>query len=180
VFALWELPNGNVAHASMLRLAAEFCAGVLALRIYQRRPRLLGRLAIPLTLAVVAVVLTVPDVHRGYWLAPALGLLVLCVALDVGPLGRLLSRRSFLFWGEASYCLYMTHVLLVPGLHALVAPSQVQGRTVFLRLAVLGLYTAVMATAAVLLHRLVEVPARRRLRSKEPVAPAVNSPQRVR
>jgi peptidoglycan/LPS O-acetylase OafA/YrhL len=168
VFALWALPNGNVAHASMLRLAAEFCAGLLAVRIYQRRPRLLGRLALPLTLAIVVVVMVVPDVHHGYWLAPALGLLVLCIALDVGPLARVLSRGSFVFAGEASYCLYMTHVLLMPGLHALVSPTDVQGRHVFVRLAVLALYAGVLAAAAVLLHHYVEVPARRRLRSKAP------------
>jgi peptidoglycan/LPS O-acetylase OafA/YrhL len=166
VFALWALPNGNVAHASMLRLAAEFCAGLLALRIYQRRPRLLGRLALPLALAIVVVVLVVPDVHHGYWLAPALGLLVLCLALDVGPLARVLARGWFVFAGEASYCLYMTHVLLMPGLHGLVSPDDVAGRDVFVRLGVLALYAAVLAAAAVVLYRLVEVPARRRLRSR--------------
>jgi peptidoglycan/LPS O-acetylase OafA/YrhL len=168
VFALWALPNGNVAHASMLRLAAEFCAGLLAVRVYQRRPRLLTLAALPLALAIVVVVLLVPDVHHGYWLAPPLGLLVLCVALDVGPLGRVLARGSFVFAGEASYCLYMTHVLLMPGLHALVSPADVAGRHVFVRLAVLGLYATALAAAAVLLYRLVEVPARRRLRSKAP------------
>ena len=172
VFALWALPNGNVAHASMLRLAAEFCAGLVAVRIYQRRPRLLTRAALPLALAIAAVVMVVPDVHRGYWLAPALGLLVLCIALDVGPLGRLLARGSFVFAGEASYCLYMTHVLLMPGLHALVSPDDVAGRHVFVRLGVLALYAAVLAAAAVLLYRLVEVPARRRLRSKAPAEPS--------
>lgn len=176
IFALWALPNGNVAHASMLRLAAEFCAGLLALRIYQRRPNLLGRLAIPLALGVVVVVLTVPVVHHGYWLAPALGLLVLCVALDAGPLARLLSRRSFLFWGEASYCLYMTHVLLMPALHALVSPPDVVGWPPLERLGVLAGYVAVLAAASVLLHRSVEVPARRRLRSKASAAPPVPSP----
>jgi peptidoglycan/LPS O-acetylase OafA/YrhL len=168
VFALWALPNGNVAHASMLRLAAEFCAGLLAVRVYQRRPRLLTLAALPLALAIVVVVLLVPDVHHGYWLAHPLGLLVLCVALDVGPLGRVLARGSFVFAGEASYCLYMTHVLLMPGLHALVSPDDVAGRHVFVRLAVLGLYATALAAAAVLLYRLVEVPARRRLRSKAP------------
>jgi peptidoglycan/LPS O-acetylase OafA/YrhL len=168
VFALWALPNGNVAHASMLRLAAEFCAGLLAVRVYQRRPELLGRLTLPLTIAIVVVVMVVPDVHRGYWLAPALGLLVLCLALDVGPLGRLLARGSFVAAGEASYCLYMTHVLLMPGLHALVSPSDVHGWNPFVRLAVVALYAAVLAAAAALLHRLVEVPTRRRLRCQVP------------
>jgi peptidoglycan/LPS O-acetylase OafA/YrhL len=175
VFALWALPNGNVAHASMLRLAAEFCAGLLALRLYQRRPRLLGRLALPLTLAIVVVVMVVPDVHRGYWLAPALGLLVLCLALDVGPLARLLSRGWFVFAGEASYCLYMTHVLLMPGLHALVSPSDVASRGAVVRLGVLLAYTAVLAAAAVLLHHYVEVPARHHLRSRAPASTTPSS-----
>jgi peptidoglycan/LPS O-acetylase OafA/YrhL len=85
-----------------------------------------------------------------------------------------LARGSFVFAGEASYCLYMTHVLLMPGLHWLVSPADVQGRHVFVRLAVLVLYATVLAAVAVLLYRLVEVPARHRLRSK---APAVTSPR---
>ena len=102
-----------------------------------------------------------------------LGLLVLCVALDVGPLARVLSRPSFVFWGEASYCLYMTHVLLMPGLHALVSPADVAGRSPLLRLSVLLTYAAVLAAASVLLHRYVEVPARHRLRSKATDGPAL-------
>jgi peptidoglycan/LPS O-acetylase OafA/YrhL len=166
VFALWALPNGNVSHAAMLRLAVEFCAGLLALRVYQHRPRLLGRLTLPLAVSLAAVVLLVPDVHHGYWLAPALGLFVLCLALDAGPLARVLARPSFVFWGEASYCLYMTHVLLMTGLHALVSPSAVASSVPLVRLGVLGLYGAVLAATAVLLHRYVEVPARQRLRSR--------------
>jgi peptidoglycan/LPS O-acetylase OafA/YrhL len=177
VFALWALPNGNVPHAGMLRLGVEFCAGVLALRVYQRRPRLVGALALPLAGAVVAVVLVVPAAAHGYWLAPALGLLVLCIALDVGPLARLLARGGFVFWGEASYCLYMTHVLLMTGLHGLVAPTDVASRPALVRLGVLALYLVVLAAAAVLLHRYVEVPARNRLRSKgNPGAPLAVAP----
>jgi peptidoglycan/LPS O-acetylase OafA/YrhL len=166
VFAVWALPNGNVAHAGMLRLAVEFCAGLLALRVYQRRPRLLGRLTLPLAVALVATVVVVPQAHRGYWLAPALGLLVLCTAVDVGPLARVLARPSFVFWGEASYCLYMTHVLLMPALHAVVSPEHVVGRPPLVRLGVLAGYAVVLGGAAVLPHRYVEVPARNRLRSR--------------
>jgi hypothetical protein len=67
----------------------------------------------------------------------------------------------------------MTHVLLMPGLHAVVSPADVTGRPALARLSVLVLYAVVLATAAVLLHRLVVVPARRRLRSKAPDGPAV-------
>jgi peptidoglycan/LPS O-acetylase OafA/YrhL len=173
VFALWALPNGNVAHAGMLRLAVEFCAGLLALRIYRRRPQLLGRLAAPLLLGTVVLILTVPAARTGYWLAPALGLLVLCIALDAGPLARVLARPSFVFWGEASYCLYMTHVLLMPGLHALVSPSDVGTRTPLVRIGVLAVYAVVLGLVAVTLHRWVEVPARHRLRSRAPDGPAL-------
>ena len=119
IFALWALPNGNVPHAGMLRLATEFGAGLLMWRIYRSRPGWLGRLTLPLVAALALVVLLVPAARHGYWLAPGLGLLVLCLALDVGPLARVLASRPFVFWGEASYSLYMTHVLLAPSLHAL-------------------------------------------------------------
>ncbi len=179
VFALWALPNGNVPHAGMLRLATEFLAGLLLLRVYQARPRWLGHLAVPLVVGVTAVVLTVPDTRTGYWLAPALGLLVLCIALDDGPLGRLLAGRRFVYWGEVSYSLYMTHVLLTVTLHRLVDPAAVADRAWWLRALVLLGYTLVLAGAAVALHRWVEVPARRRLRARErpAAAPASGVPE---
>jgi peptidoglycan/LPS O-acetylase OafA/YrhL len=69
----------------------------------------------------------------------------------------------------------MTHVLLMPALHAVVSPSDVSSRAVVLRLGVLAVYAGVLAAAAVLLHRLVEVPARRRLRSRAADEPAAAS-----
>jgi len=166
VFALWALPNGNVPHAGMLRIGVEFTAGVLLLRVHQHHPGWLGRLTLPVLLAVVAAVLLVPAASTGYWLAPALGLLVLLVGIDDGPVGRLLARPGAVFWGEASYCLYMTHLLLSPGLHAVADPVTLTGAPLGVRLLVLGLYAGTMAAAAVLLRRLVEVPARRVLRAR--------------
>jgi peptidoglycan/LPS O-acetylase OafA/YrhL len=173
VFALWAQPNGNVAHAGMLRLSVEFCAGLLMLRIYQRRPALLGRLALPVAAALVIVIFAVPATHVGYWLAPLLGVLVLCLATDDGPLARLLSTPVLLFWGEASYCLYMTHVLAQPVLHLGVEPADVADASVLVRLAVLSGYLLVLGGLAVTLHRWVEVPARQLLRARRPTpAPA--------
>lgn len=59
----------------------------------------------------------------------------------------------------------MTHVLLMPGLHAMVSPSDVAARTALVRVGVLVAYAVALGAAAVLLHRYVEVPARHRLRS---------------
>lgn len=166
VFALWALPNGNVPHAGMLRIGVEFTAGVLLLRVHQRHPRWLPHLTLPVTAGVAAAVLLVPAARHGYWLAPALGLLVLLVSVDDGPVGRLLARPGAVFWGEASYCLYLTHLLLSPGLHAIVDPRSVAQSPFAVRLLVLALYVVALGAAAVLLRRLVEVPARRLLRAR--------------
>jgi peptidoglycan/LPS O-acetylase OafA/YrhL len=166
IFALWALPNGNVPHAGMLRLATEFGAGVLMWRVYRSRPRWLGRLTLPLAAAVTLVVLLVPAAGHGYWLAPALGLLVLCLALDTGPLARVLSSRPFVFWGEVSYSLYMTHVLLAPSLHALLPVHLYDQSGWPQRTLVLATYAGLLGLAAVAMHRIVEVPARRLLRTR--------------
>ena len=166
VFALWALPNGNVPHAGMLRIGVEFTVGLLLLRVHQRHPWWLARLTLPVVAGVIAAVLLLPAARHGYWLAPALGLLVLLVSVDAGPVGRLLARPGAVFWGEASYCLYLTHLLLSPGLHAVVDPRDVAGSPLVARLLVLALYVAALGAAAVLLRRLVEVPARRLLRSR--------------
>ena len=177
VFALWALPNGNVPHAGMLRLATEFTAGVLMWRVRRARPHWLGRLALPLALALVVVLLVVPGAAHGYWLAPALGLLVLCLALDAGPLARTLAGRPFVFWGEVSYSLYMTHVLLAPSLHALLPVPMFEQASLLPRLLVLTAYAGVLALAAVAVHRWVEVPARRLLRTRRPAgAPEAVAP----
>ena len=134
--------------------------------MHQQHPRWLPHLTLPVVVGVVAAALVVPAARHGYWLAPALGLLVLLVSVDAGPVGRLLARPGAVFWGEASYCLYLTHLLLSPGLHALVDPRDVADSALVVRLFVLALYVAALGAAAVLLRRLVEVPARRLLRSR--------------
>ncbi|MGN6610351.1 MAG: acyltransferase family protein [Angustibacter sp.] len=179
IFALWALQNGNVPHAGMLRLATEFGAGALMWRVYRSRPQWLGRLTLPLAAALALVVLLVPGARHGYWLAPALGLLVLCLALDAGPLARLLSSRPFVFWGEASYSLYMTHVLLAPSLHALL-PVHLYDRAGWpQRTLVLAAYAGLLGLAAVAMHRGVEVPARRLLRARRPAASPADSRESV-
>jgi peptidoglycan/LPS O-acetylase OafA/YrhL len=170
VFALWALPNGNVPHAGMLRLATEFGAGLLMWRVYRARPRWLGRLTPVLAIAVLVVLLVVPGASHGYWLAPALGLFVLCIALDTGPLARLLASRPLRYWGEASYSLYLTHVLVAPSLHVLLPVRLFVDAGWPQRLLVLAVYAGILALVAAALHRWVEVPARHLLRARRPAA----------
>jgi peptidoglycan/LPS O-acetylase OafA/YrhL len=177
VFAAWARPDGNVPHAGLLRVAVEFAAGVLLLRVHQHLPRRAGALALPWAAAVVVVLLLVPVARTGYWLAPAFAVLTLLLASGAaqpdqrqdqpgGLLGRLLATRWFGYWGEASYCLYMTHLLLLPVLHRVIDPTVAAGAPWPVGLVVLVGYAGALAAAAVALRRLVEVPARRALRAR--------------
>jgi peptidoglycan/LPS O-acetylase OafA/YrhL len=78
----------------------------------------------------------------------------------------------FRYWGEASYALYMTHLLLLPLLHRVVQPEVAAGAPWPARVAVLLGYAAALAAAAAALHRLVEVPSRRALRAGGAARPA--------
>jgi peptidoglycan/LPS O-acetylase OafA/YrhL len=167
VFAAWAGPDGNVPHGGLLRVAVEFTAGVLLLRVHQRAPRWAGTLALPFALAVVAAVVLVPALQRGgYWLAPAFAVLTVLLAQPGGVLARVLGTRWLVFWGEASYCLYMTHLLLLPVLHRLVDPTVAGDAPWPVGAVVLLAYAAAMGAAAVALRRLVEVPGRRALRAR--------------
>jgi peptidoglycan/LPS O-acetylase OafA/YrhL len=174
IFALWARPDGNVPHAGLLRVAVEFAAGVLLLRVHQHLPRRAAVLALPWAVALVAVLLLVPAARSGYWLAPAFAVLIVLLATPGRrpgqqpgePLARLLGSRWFGYWGEASYCLYMTHLLLLPVLHRVVHPEVAAQAPWPVRAAVLLGYAAAMGAVAVALRRLVEVPARRLLRAR--------------
>jgi peptidoglycan/LPS O-acetylase OafA/YrhL len=168
VFVLWARPDGNVPHAGLLRVAAEFTAGVLLLRVHQRMPRRIGALALPWAIGILAAVQLVPAATRGYWLAPAFAVLTLLLAAPAGLLGRVLARRSFTYWGETSYCLYMSHLLMLPVLHRVIDPAVAGSAAWWVGLLVLLGYAGALAGAAVTLRRLVEVPARRLLRAPTP------------
>ena len=166
-FAAWAGANGNLPHGGLLRVAAEFTAGVLLLRVHQRAPHWVGALALPAALALVAGVLLVPALQQGgYWLAPAFAVLTLLLAQPGGTLARVLRTRPLVYWGEASYCLYMTHLLLLPVLHRLIDPEVAADAAWPVGVLVLAGYAAVLGAAAVALRRLVEVPARRLFRAR--------------
>jgi peptidoglycan/LPS O-acetylase OafA/YrhL len=163
IFATLALPNGNLEHMPWVRIGGEFLGGVLLCLVWLRGRWAIGRLAGPLALLVVVVVATVPVATSGdYWMAPALGLVVGCLAPASGWFARWLARPGMVLAGEASYCLYMTHWLL----RDVVGWLSDWGDDAWWR-AVLAVCGAVVALggAAWLLHVLVERPARRLLRA---------------
>ena len=162
VFATQALPNGNLEQMFYVRILGEFVGGMLLCLAWVRGGARLGRLVVvlPLTLAVLALVPSAADGH--YWAAPALGLGVAALAGSSGWITRALSWPVVVAAGEASYALYMTHLLVQP----LVRPARVwaQGSGGASAL-VLGGFVVALAAMAWLVHTKVERPARRLLQA---------------
>jgi len=98
--------------------------------------------------------------------------LILVLAMSNGPLARLLSLRWLVLLGEASYCLYLVHQLILTGF--VFHPSLIAGLSEGARFV---LYAALSVVLAIALWRLVEIPCRRAIivfsqREGRSVAPA--------
>jgi peptidoglycan/LPS O-acetylase OafA/YrhL len=179
VFATMALPNGNLEHMFYVRILGEFLGGMLLCLAWVRGGARLGRLVVvlPLTLVVLAVVPAAASGH--YWAAPALGLGVAALAGSSGWVSAALSWPGVVAAGEASYALYMTHLLVQPLVHPLRLWAQGSG---WESAAVLVGLVAVLCAMAWLVHTLVETPARRRLQAPRrdvvPPAPAPDARRR--
>ena len=174
VFATMALPNGNLEHMFYVRILGEFLGGMLLCLAWVRGgARLDGVvLVLPATLVVLALVPAASAGH--YWAAPALGLGVAGLAASTGPVTSALSWPVVVAAGEASYALYMTHLLVQPFVHSL--RLWAQGSWWASALVVAGLL-AVLRALAWLVHTMVERPARRRLqapRREESPAPTAD------
>ena len=159
VAAGWLRP-GHLLDWSVLRVTAEFLYGSFLYRMYRNRPRCplpplpAGALSIAATLAC------------SYWgMTPGLavavyGLLLWSLAsVPDGPLGS----RVWVYLGQLSYSLYMTHGVLQILLNRVVPVEHFSAAHLPMRCAVMGLYLALIAVAAVGTYHLVEVPGRQLL-----------------
>jgi len=163
VFATLALPNGNLEHMFYVRILGEFVGGMLLCLAWVRGGARLGRLVfvLPLTLALLALVPAAAGGH--YWAAPALGLAVAALAGSSGWVASALSWPGIVAAGEASYALYMTHLLVQPFAHS--ARLWAQGSGWASGLVLVGLL-AVLLAMAWLVHTRVEGPARRWLQGR--------------
>jgi peptidoglycan/LPS O-acetylase OafA/YrhL len=156
------LPNGNLEHMFYVRILGEFVGGMLLCLAWVRGGARLGPLVpvLPLTLVVLALVPAAAAGH--YWAAPALGLGVASLAGSSGWITHALSRGWVVAAGEASYALYMTHLLVQPFVHEARVWAQGSGWASALVMAGVVL---VLPGLACLVHLGVERPARRRLQA---------------
>ncbi|MFQ6173329.1 acyltransferase family protein [Oryzobacter sp. R7] len=169
VFATMALPNGNLEGMFYVRILGEFVGGVMLCLAWVRGRARLGRLALVLPLALVVVALVPAVAHGRYWMAPVLGLGIAGLAASSGWLVQLLSRPALVAAGEASFALYMVHLLIEPAVHA--GRVWAEGNARLSALVVVA-FVAVLAVLSWLVLTTVERPARRwltrRSRSRRP------------
>lgn len=155
--------SGVFPPVRLLEFVLGVCLGLLLRR--GALPSVSLPAAAVVTVAAYGVVTQVPNgLWRTVLVLPLAALLVAAAQSDLAGRSTVLHRRPFVALGEWSFCFYLVHQLVIKVVHQLI-PTDGEGiaghalRTIVM-LATLGL--AVVAAAA--LHRLVEVPAERRLR----------------
>lgn len=167
----------------LVRAMAGFGLGMLAWRLGMAAPHLLPRhLADMALLAIVALVLA-PGLRQGwvdYILLALFAALVLGLSRQGSATGRLLALRPVVGFGEISYSFYLVHwfaLIVIIKLWRYVPDPVIDSPLAY------GLCVGLASLfGAVLLHRLVERPARaamrRHVRRSEPVPPAATAAER--
>lgn len=152
----------NAVKLAPLARLPDFLVGVTAGVLFRngaRVPRGVGPVALAATLALAASgVAPALLLHNGL-LAPLFALLVCWLAVDDGPLARVLSMRASLLLGEASYALYLLHVPLFLWAMALTRQTSLTPTRALL----VGALALPVAVAA---HLAIERPARMWLRRR--------------
>lgn len=148
---------------ALVRIGGEFLTGCLLFRI--------DALSAPWRrvaawLAPLALVGALGCVELGFepGVVACFALLVLALAQQAGPLAALLSRRSALFWGEASYSIYLMHWVVIRGLDAMGGTPFGALASPLERASLLGWYLLAVLASSVVSYLGVERPARRWLR----------------
>jgi len=173
-FELNAMPSRPFDMAStfaLVRVTLEFFAGLLLFRAYDAlrggEPSWVKRST---TAAALVLLLTLhstrlPPLVQETLAVSAAAILILCLALGGGA-GGLLDSRVTVFLGEASYSIYMVHGLVALAYIQLIEHHVVPAEA-SLAAGVLTAATgiAIVITLGVLMHRYVEVPARRLLRA---------------
>lgn len=152
----------NAVKLSPLARLPDFVVGVVAGKLFldgARVPTWLGVLALIATVVIAGSGQVPPLLLHNALLAPGFALVIAWLAVDPGPLGRMLSSRPLVLLGEASYALYLLHVPLFLWAMAVTRSTSLPpGRAL--------LVGALAVPVAVAAHLAIERPARRFLRRR--------------
>lgn len=165
-----------VVPLALLRVSCEFVAGCMLYLAFDRALRIPGNTALWAALIVAFLWAAHTYGVTREFVLPAFAALLLRLA---GNPGGFLSGKVAVFWGEASYALYLTHGICEEVLERAIKPSDFAAASLLMRCAAAAGYVVVIAAAAIVTHLFVERPARAWMRglSRDQVQSSVaNSP----
>lgn len=157
--------KNDVPFFNLIEVSFEFAAGCL---IYVSFKSLRGNTAVRyaaggLVLAGTLMLMALHDLKIGVgarWAVSLFPLLVMYIAVSTGVVRRILCSRLLVYWGKASYSLYMTHNLTLWSLkYFLPNHDSVADAARYV------IYLLTIAVVAMLTYHFVEEPARKALRA---------------
>ncbi len=139
-----------------------------------------------LTVAGLTLVIAQPSnpvpflqfLHMNFGFAIPVALLIFCLARYRSTVSAALSSKVMVQLGDASYSIYLMHIVIIPAAHLQVFIVGQSAAITSRALIHLGVALLITIGLSLITFRLIEVPARRRLRrvlTVETVASAVNS-----
>ena len=147
---------------ALLRVSCEFVAGCMLYLAFERSFCIPGNAVLWAALIVTFL-----------WIAPTYGIPrelilpvfpILLLRLAANP-GGFLSGGIAVFWGEASYALYMTHGICEEFLERVIKPAHFDSASLLMRCVAIAGYAVAIAAAAILTYLFVERPARAWMRN---------------
>lgn len=157
--------GGQIARLGLLRCLAEFALGMVLALLWQawheRRGTSLACALAGLALLAAGLALGVPQTLL---VPPVFAALLLALALDRGPVARLLASRPLRWLGDASYATYLVHFPLF-----IVAKLILVGDDLQLSAGGFAAYLAVLLALSGALYYWLEKPAQRALNRAWPM-----------
>jgi peptidoglycan/LPS O-acetylase OafA/YrhL len=147
----------------VVAVTAEFIAGCLAYQVFERLRGWRGWGTASTVLVTCALLLpwVLPDTRISHLaLAGAFVLIVFALACGQGLVARMLATRAGVFWGKASYSLYMVHGILHQILGKLIPVEPYAGGSIPMRMLVLGTYVVIVFGVAAATYLWFEQPLR--------------------
>jgi peptidoglycan/LPS O-acetylase OafA/YrhL len=172
VFVLTALPAlrqtfatslNDIVPMPPLQILAEFLAGCVTYRLFERRARSPRVFSNPGPLLVALVAVSAGLAHWGvtaFWAVVFVPPMLLGIARHEGFLSRVLSHPAAVYWGKVSFALYMTHYLWLWIMHTFFPVQTMTAyglveRIVFVLIHALPTFAIAAAT-----YHLIEEPAR--------------------
>lgn len=158
----------SASWGDLVRITTEFSAGCFLYALHaQTQGRPLHDWLLPLSFALALSAVFVSH-SRIVAVAPALAFIVWATARGRGPMANWLASRTMVFWGQASYSVYMTHAIVIIILNKAINPEHWLHSPLAVRSGVVAVYILVIAATAAGSFLLVEKPSREWLRARLP------------